>query len=214
MAIIFRTRVGSHMWAMQHKDSDVDEFVCYTNPTKDLLSGRLSTPPDFSKEGADVSAHEAEKVVEQLLRGNVNFIWGVMSPIVVESDSIRGVMRVVGEEYSSMHAELKAIVRRNLSKNCYDSIHELAVNNFKKYIESGKDVSEKRCDTIVRSVMFGVRILRGEGITFAPVSGSTPDQVKAAIEALDQAYKESRLPDKPKEEELRDWLYRVRLYNW
>lgn len=214
MGIVFRTMVGSHMWGMQHEGSDIDEFVCYAGSTKDLLSGRLSAPPDFSHEGADVSAHEAEKVVEQLLKGNVNFIWGVMSPIVVESDSIRGVMRAVGEEYSSRHEELKAIVRRNLSKNCYDSIHGLAVNNFKKYVESGKDTSEKRCNTIVRSVMFGVRILRGEGIMFAPVSGSTPERIKEVIGILDQAYKESRLPDKPKEEELRDWLYRVRLYNW
>lgn len=201
MKIIFETMVGSHMWGMQHGGSDEDHFLCYLAPTREILSGELVYPVRFSHfehgEMRDTSAHEAQSVVGQLIKGNVNFLWGVMSPVVVKT--------------SKWHDELREIAGRNLAKNCYHSIHGLAVHNYRKYIESGKDTSEKRCNTIVRSIHFGIRILVEGRIGFAPVSMVFPEQVKTAMSALEQAYQESKLPERPNEKEFRDWLFRLRV---
>ena len=201
MRTVFETIVGSHMWKMQRKDSDRDHFVCYAAPTKKILSGELVYPVGFSsfahEKGEDTSAHEAQTVVDQLIKGNVNFLWGVMSPVVVKT--------------SRWHKELKEIVKRNLAKNCYNSIHGLAVHNYKKYVESGRDMSEKRCNTIARSALFGAMLLRYGRVEFIPFFGADPEDAKAMIASLDQAYKESELPGRPNEAEFRNWLYRLRI---
>lgn len=193
--------VGSHMWGVQHEGSDEDHFLCYLVPTKGILSGELVFPVRFSHfehgEMRDTSAHEAQSVVEQLIKGNVNFLWGVMSPIVVKT--------------SDWHEELKEIVRRNLAKNCYDSIHGLAVHNYKKYIESGKDASEKRCNTIARTINFGILILTRGEFKFVAVTRATPDIIVKGIEVLDEAHNASELPEKPNEAEYREWLFKLRL---
>lgn len=198
MKKVFCTMVGSHMWGMQHKGSDIDQFVCYLTPTEKILDGTAELKSFVEKEnGNDVAYHEASKVVEQLLTGNVNFLWGVMSPIAV----------VTG----NWHEWLKGIVRENVAKNCYHSIHGLATHNYKKYIESGKDASEKRCNTIGRTINLGLVILTMGEFKFVAVTRTTPDDIVKGIEALDEAYKASKLPEEPNPIPFREWLFRLRL---
>lgn len=204
MNVIFETMVGSHMWGVQHEGSDEDRFVCYAAPTKDVLRyavpiGDVPTGRGFQFHGdkTDTSIHEAGTVVNQLVRGNVNFLWGVMSPIVVKT--------------SPWHEELEEIVKRNVAKNCYNSIHGLAVHNYSKYVESKKDQSEKRCNTIVRTINFGIHLLNWGEFNFIPTIKVKPQDVWDAIKKLDEVYLNSQLPERPNEAEYREWLYRLRV---
>jgi len=195
---VFKTVVGSHMWGMNHKDSDIDYFICYSVPTRDILSGVANIKSSHTKHGiADYAKHEVGIVVNQLLKGNVNFLWGVMSPVV--------------EKSSKWHRELKRIVKKNVSKNCYNSIYGLAVHNYKKYIESGRDVSEKRCNIIARTIEFGINLLSSRKIVFRPVHSATPEMIENMLDCLYGALLDSSLPDKPNEKPFREWLLNYRL---
>lgn len=195
--ILFRTKIGSHVWGMNHKGSDTDVFEAYVAPTEDILKGVADIKSKFiQKDGVDIARHEVGKIVDQLLKGNINFIIGVKSPII-ERDSLE-------------LFQLSRIVKETIAKNCYYSIHGLAVHNYKKYIESGTDPSERRCNKILRVLKFGQRILDGEGIAFKKVEKGTPDKIEEGIWILDRAFKTSSLPNKPTEAPFRDWLYMVR----
>jgi predicted nucleotidyltransferase len=204
MKELFTTNIGSHMWKMNRPESDIDLFVGVLASTKSYLQGK----PDFtySKISGDPGAvgqedrntHELGKIVEQLLKNNWNFITGIMSPIVVK-------------KWDRLD-ELKDLLKINLSKQTYHSIHGLAIHNFRKYVQNERDDSEKRCNTIGRTILMGNKLLREGVIDFAPVSGVTPKDIPKFIDELDLALKESPLPDKPQNEwTLRNFLYDVRL---
>jgi len=198
---LFVTEVGSSMWGMQRPDSDTDLFQVYVASTKDILRGTADVRSKFIQvDNQDIAVHEVGKVVEQLIKGNFNFLVGVMSPVVVESNEF--------------HRELVDIVKNNVAKNCYHSIRGLAVHNYKKYIESEKDPSERRCNKIIRVLKFGVNLLRTREFVFKPIVGGTPEEVLRWLSELDLVYTTSRLPDRPDEGEFREWLYKVRLYDW
>ena len=211
----FTTTIGSDIWGMRHAKSDTDLFRVYVASTEEILKGTWNMKSKFTqKDNIDIALHELGKVVEQLLKGNFNFLVGTMSPIVV------------GAHNPLFLHELREMVRENISKNCYHSIHGLAVHNYKKYIVSGKDDSERRCNKILRVLQFGKdvldtqphvingRIVFNTKFAFKPFSGGVPDDIEAWIYQLDEAYKYSQLPEKPDEEVYRDWLYKIRLYEW
>ena len=197
----FTTVFGSDIWGMRHSKSDMDLFRVYVVSTEDILKGVANTRSKFiQKDNIDIALHEIGKVIDQLLKDNMNFIIGVMSPIIVE------VYNPV------LFYELRSIVRRNISKNCYHSIHGMAVHNYRKYVESGLDKSETRCNKILRVLRFGQRLLRENQIVFEPVAGGTPEIVEEELKILEIAYKNSKLPEKPNEEEFREWLYNLRIH--
>ena len=92
MNIIAKTTVGSHVWNMNHKGSDIDLFQIYVEPTRDILDGTAKKRSYFKQIGEkDDAIHEVEKVVTLLLAGNINFIIGVLSPLVQTTlDEFRG----------------------------------------------------------------------------------------------------------------------------
>lgn len=203
IANLFTCEVGSTIWQMRHAKSDTDLFRVYVASTEEILKGTANTRSKFIQENnTDIALHELGKVTEQLLKGNLNFLVGVMSPIVVEAHN------------PLMLHELKDIVIDNISKNCYHSIHGLAVHNYKKYIESGKDNSERRCNKILRVLQFGMTLLNTGKFEFKPFSGGVDYEIEEWIEILDEAHHKSTLPDKPNESAYRDWLYKIRLYEW
>jgi predicted nucleotidyltransferase len=108
--IIAETNVGSHLWKMQHKDSDIDLFQIYVEPTKNILNGTAKKASYFKqKDNHDYAIHEAEKVVAMLLQGNINFVVGVCSPLINKTTVEFDVLR--------------EITMNNLSKNCFHSIN-------------------------------------------------------------------------------------------
>ena len=204
--IIGKTIIGSNLWRMARKDSDTDIYLIYKEPTFKILNGTSGTKskhykhPDENNKSMiiDVAEHEVGHVVEQLLQGNINAILGVLSDLV--------------EESTPEFDELRYITRTNMAKCCYNSIHGLAIGNFKKFIESGKENTLKRRNVIGRSIEFGTRILEYNCIEFKPVSHNyTKKEIPKAIEGLDKAYEVSKLHEYPDETQFRDWLLRVRL---
>jgi len=201
---LFTTLVGSHLWHMNDEDSDRDLFRVYVASTEGILRGTVDTKSKFVQEGddVDIAVHEVGTVVSQLLKGNVNFLIGVMSPILVSEHKC----------VDSFLYDLQAIVRRTISKNCYRSIRGLGKHNYIKYIVSGKDDSERRCNKICRVLAFGHNLLLTGDFGFTPFTCGTPENVVELLGLLDDAYWFSSLPEKPEEEFFRDWLYQVRKY--
>ena len=200
--ILWMTNVGSHMWKMQNKDSDIDLFVAYVVPTREYLKGRASKRSIAANyRNRDLVSHEIGKIIYMLVKGNVNFVWGITSPIV---------------EYESGYLEeLKKIYVNNMSKNIYHSIHGLAIHNYRRYIKTGLDTSPKKIKTILRTVKFGIRILEKGEIKYKRVSGSPgPEDIKNAIAELENAYENSNLPETPNEELFYDFLYEIRIKEW
>lgn len=225
--VLFTTNVGSHLWRMERPESDFDLFRCYVTPTADILRGRVhlvpnspDTPNDgdqivdgnshFSAGGkteskTDVSSHELNKVVNEVLKNNANFLWGVFSPIVVDVHD---------------PAWLKELQRLSLdcaSKVLYHPIAGMAHHNKAKYFDSGKDKGwrrDKTANTIVRTCNFGVAMLEGRGPVFEPSTGNDEASVEAALVRLKAARDASKLPDRPTPEAeaaLREFLYATRM---
>lgn len=182
--ILFETVVGSHIWGMNHENSDIDIFRCYQADSEDLLLQKQPKNRNYLEVGKiDVQESELQTVLDQLVMNNYNYIVAVNSPIVRFDDT-------------TLLEYLKKCMPFILSKQCYDSIHGLAVSNYKKYIESRKDVSEKRCNIIMRTVNFGIRLLTEGRISFEKVEGMTPEEVAKGIERLDVALADSKLQDR------------------
>jgi len=137
------------MWNMQHNESDIDLFTCYIYPNYELLTGQKR--PDsfhnvdekgwelfFGKMRVGNAGHEIGKVISQLLKSNVNFLWGVMSPIDFG-------LRSFDSRHDScpLLIELREIVKANLCKQVFHSINGLAVHNYQKYFVYKSILSEK-----------------------------------------------------------------------
>jgi len=225
MTILFKTVVGSHAWNMQRPDSDIDIFEGYIVPTKDILSGILRQNSHFTAgEAKDESRHEIGVIIEQLLKGNFNFMVGVCSPITEE------------DKYGYL-AELRDIVKRNLAKNIYHSTMGLAYHNYKKYILNNESrIAEydnvngklhlkesapkkiltpfeiqKKTNQVVRSLMFGHSILKEGKINYYQITDQETSEIQYWMNRLDEAYKLSELPEKPDPTEFRSFLYRLRM---
>ncbi len=197
MNIIAETNVGSHVWKMNHKGSDIDLFQIYVEPTKDVLNGTAKKKSYFNqKNGIDIALHEAEPTINQLMKGNINFIVGVCSPLINKT--------------SREFEILRNITLHNLSKNCFHSIHGMAVNNYEKFGRAEK-LTEKKWNQLVRVLDFGIRVLNGEGVRFDPVTGGCKEVYVQKLDQLAEAFNTSKLPERPNIEVFRTWLYDVRL---
>ena len=201
MQQLFKTIIGSHLWKMDRPDSDIDEFIAYIVPTKDILSGILRQNSHFTSGDRDVSRHEIGVVIEQLLKGNINFITGVMSNLIV---------------FNKNHHlnDLRYITMTNVSKNCYNSIRGLSIANHKKFIHSGILTGaklQKKLDLVMRTINLGITLMDTGKIRFEPVYDTTEEDVQAGLTALDISYSDSKLPARPDEKPFRDYLFELRL---
>lgn len=210
------TNVGSHMWRMNRPDSDVDLFRCYAASTEEILSGIVAPGgTHFSQQdGTDLQSHEVGAWVEQLLKMNPNYLWGLFSPLVVR-------------ERGRYRKDLAALIRAGLSKQVYWPVMGMIASNRRKYVESGRDPSPKRINQMVRAGRWGRSVLLyGQPDRFMPiengsilqngrvVESGTPEAVEVTLERLDSAYRTSILPERVPEESVRavrNWLLRVRL---
>jgi len=214
--VLFHTIVGSHLWNCARPDSDVDEFVCYALPTRDILLGKegmsfhkpgLVDPADNKEH--DLAIHEAGVIVHQLLKGNPNFLIGVFSnkSLYEPLENSFG----LDDGSTTWLSSLRAALDGNISKNCYNAFKGSGVGHYLKYIESGKDASERRCNIGVRFFNFGISLLLTGKPDFTPIPKATPDMVFNKFDALQRAYAISSLPERPEQpKKLEDWLLMVR----
>ncbi len=203
--VLFISSMGSHMWGMNRPESDIDLVVIYAASTMSILRG-LKTQATIRQEIAacqgeiyDTLGWEVGHLIDQLIRGNVNAIWYVKSPLVVKP--------------SPYQQELAALVAANLSRSSYHSIRGMAESQMKSEDSLSKpEIAGKGYRTALRTINFGINLLSHARICFEPVL-HTPErsEVMAALASLDEAYEDSSLPDRPDEGAFRDFLLRLRL---
>ena len=182
--IKFETIIGSHVWKMNHEKSDIDIFRCYVEDSNKILLGHTPKNSCYEELDGEIDVQESEigKVIEQLLDNNFNYIVAIFSPIV-------------RFENGSLLNELRKIGKSALSKKCYNSVYGLATVNYIKYIESGKDTSEKRCNVICRTLQFGITLLNEHSIDFKEYNTGTPEKIIEMLNELEKAKENSTLPD-------------------
>ena len=211
MKILYISCVGSHMWGMESKESDIDLVMIYIVPTKRILRGE-KFPATIRQEMAargggiyDTLGWEIGHLIDLLIKGNVNAIWYATSPLVIMP--------------SALQEELSAIVQANLCRESYHSIKGMAESQIKSETGqlklSGAGLVKrpgKGYRTALRSINFGIELLREARISYEPVMHDpTPEELKEGMNQLDEAYRQSMLPDLPDEDQFRDFLLRQRL---
>jgi predicted nucleotidyltransferase len=198
--IIWESNVGSHIWGMNHAESDIDLFRVYVRPTDEILIGnRVKSMMVKDKEkNIDYAIHEIGEVVHQIAKGNINFVTGLTSPII--------------NQKSRWFYELYGTFMHNLSKNVYHSIRGMSISNYKKFIASELDVSKKKKKTIMRVIEFGIRFLREGKIEYLPPERDLnyADAFEIALEVLQSSYNVSSLPDRPDTRVYDSFLARLR----
>jgi predicted nucleotidyltransferase len=193
---------------MNTPESDIDIFSAYIVPTKDILSGVNSGYGSHCSGSADPGkidkvSHEIGKIVEQLIKGNINYLIGTLSPLITF-------------QHNKWLSELKSIVfEYGQTKACTHSIRGLAVHNYKKYVVGSDTAREypiiKKCNTINRTLLFGINLLAGNGFKFTPVIKQTPEDVRRMLQKFDYAVIESELPERNNPKPFHDYLLKIRL---
>ncbi|MDD4448114.1 MAG: nucleotidyltransferase domain-containing protein [Methanothrix sp.] len=206
MKTLFISCVGSHMWGMNSPESDIDLVMIYIAPTRSLLRGEKIMPTvrqQITARGGeiyDTLGWEIGHLINQLIKGNVNAIWYVTSPLLVKP--------------SILQEELSALVRANLCRQTFHSIKGMAESQIKSEEKPADKpgIAGKGYRTALRTINFGIKLLLEGKICFAPVL-STPgkEAVMEKLQRLDEAYASSLLPDWPDEDVFRDFLMRQRL---
>jgi len=198
MKVLFKTVTGAHIWSMEHKGSDTDIFECYQTPTLDLLRGTGGIRSFFEphkESNRDIARHEIQTVVNQLLKGNLNFVIGVMSPIV--------------EQTSPVHKELVDLFTKHPPRNLYHSCRGMAVHNVKLY-QDELDFRPKKVNMILRLLRMGISYLNTGNLFFEPYKGNR-SEIDPLLKSLDEAYKISTLEERLPEDVLRGILLNARL---
>lgn len=205
--VLFETEVGSFMWGMGTKESDRDIMQVYARPTRDILSGKVGDRNKPSQKFIDDHGLEWEyqyieigHLVNLLIKGNCNALWVVTSPIVLkESLSLR---------------VLREIAINNLSKASYASISGMAISSFKDHTKRPQLLPNKAYKQSLRTLTFGINLLEKGKVIFTPIKKEVAkEDIEDAFARIENAYARSKLPEVPKEEEFRDFLYNLRVNN-
>jgi hypothetical protein len=203
METLFVSCVGSHMWNMQSPESDIDLVMIYIAPTRSILRGER-IPPTVRQEIAarggevyDTLGWEIGHLINHLIKGNVNAIWYVSSPLIIKPSHIQ--------------EELSFLVQANLCRETYHSIKGMAESQIKSEEKPAKRPG-KGYRTALRTINFGITLLKEGRICFAPIL-HTPGagEVMEKMLQLEEAYAASSLPDLPDEDVFREFLLRLRL---
>jgi hypothetical protein len=165
MKILYISCVGSHMWRMESKESDIDLVMIYTVSTRRILRGE-KFPAAIRQE---MAAKEGGKA--NLCRESYHSIKG-MAESQIKSET--GQLKLSGA----------GLVKR-----------------------PGKGYR-----TALRSINFGIELLREARISYEPVMHDPAlEELKEGMNQLDEAYRQSMLPDLPDEDQFRDFLLGQRL---
>ena len=211
MKILYISCVGSHMWEMENEESDIDLVMIYIVSTRRILRGEkfpatIRQEMDAREGGIyDTLGWEIGHLIELLIKGNINAIWYATSPLVILP--------------SPVQEELSALVQANLCRESYHSIKGMAESQIKSETGQLKMTGAglvkrpgKGYRTALRTIKFGIKLLREARISFEPVMHDPlSEEVKEGMDQLDEAYRQSMLPDLPDEDQFRDFLLRQRL---
>lgn len=204
--LLLETLCGSHAWKMNHAKSDEDRFILYSDDPHAILDGSArGSSAEIQTDTIDSSYHEAGHAVEQLMKGNINFIAGVCSPSV--------------KTHSFWSEDLRLVIRGNPSKAPYNSINGLATQNYRRYLHpdgrgtANCDEPEKKTGQVVRVLRWGIEYLTTGKMRFDPVDVTKYQwsDIPALQKELADALAASNLPDAPDPAPFRAWLHDMRM---
>ena len=200
--ILFTTVVGSHMWKMEHMYSDLDLATVYMVNSRDSLLGKnIRGEQTFDDEtNTDTTFYELGHFIHHLLKGNVNFLWAVMSPIIK------------ADNRSSLK-DLRGLVAANLSKASFYSINGLAKHNIYHFIKEKEHdgLWMKKLNVIGRTLKFGINLLIWGKCLFQKTNIKTEEELWELKAQLNEAFKNSMLPEKPDPKPFEDYLIKHRI---
>lgn len=190
---------------MEDISSDHDLFICYRDPATKYMStsGFSQTRPmvkaQYLDQWYDIQYMEIGHLIRLLIKGNVNAIWAVCSPLIEDNKC----------EYLFM---LRNVTKDNLSKASYNSIRGMAISQLND-AQKRADVrdSQKSMKTAMRTLIFGTSLLWRRGINFAPYTQNvTETMIEGQLVYMERALATSSLPDKPDAQQFEDVLLKIR----
>jgi len=191
------------MWSMGLPESDIDLAHAYLVPSRAILEGRKY--PRTLKQTGEVKQGrlhdevwwEIGHLVDQLIKGNINAIWFVTTPLILKDHPA--------------HQELRQIVLSNLSLATFSSLQGI-VESLIRSAQNKPEFEDKGLRTALRTIWFGISLFRSGHLKFTPVNFSVSEvEILKALSDLEMAYENSELPKRPDEEPFREFLYRLRL---
>lgn len=189
---LFKTKVGSHMWHMKGPESDIDLFECYIMDKRKFLIGKSPQNTCTHNNDVDIQRHEIYHVVSQLKKMNINYIWYLTSPIVLET--------------TVWHRHLHKIFLHNPAKSIMYSIRGLVEDNMKRF----KTPNQKKLNMWMRTIWLGINYLKYNDISYNPIYVSSIKDVNYSLQILIEEYKKSTLPKYPDPKPYDDFLYEIR----
>jgi predicted nucleotidyltransferase len=201
--LLFKTEVGSGMWGMKKPESDTDVIEVYLQPTKDILSGigTKTKAQNHTYKGNDIidtQYFELGHLVNLLIKGNINAIWAVTSPVVIMNSVER--------------QELARLVLMNLTKASYASINGMSVSQFNDNEKRPNMPKNKAYKTCLRTLLFGINLFNTGTLKYLPVTHTvTKDEISAAFNRLKESYESTKLINNPDDILYRDFLYTTRM---
>jgi hypothetical protein len=198
--IIYRCVVGSRAYGLDGPDSDTDRRGFYLPPA-DLHWSLHGVPEQLENAASQECYWEIQKFIELALRANPNVLECLYTPLV--------------EHITPLAAELVAMRAGFLSKLAYQTFNGYVLSQFKKLEQDLRTKSEIRWKHVmhmIRLLLSGISLLRDGAL---PVVVSDHRERLLAIRAgdvdwddveawrhelhraLDEAYRDTRLPDRP-----------------
>jgi predicted nucleotidyltransferase len=212
-SIIYRCVVGSRAYGLGVDGSDTDRRGIYVAPC-DMHWSLYGVPQQLENHESQECYWEIQKFIVLALKANPNILECLFTPLV--------------EHMSPLGEELRAMGEMFLSKLVYQTYNGYVLSQFKKLnrdLRNKGAVKPKHAMHLIRLLLVGIQILR-EG--FVPVSMEEHRAQLLAIRAgqmdwaevnawreqlhraFDQAFRETRLPDRPDYERANRFLIRVR----
>jgi predicted nucleotidyltransferase len=209
MSELWITEVGSTMWKMADLASDRDRIIVYQEPTKNILGGwhyedTKPHKPVRVENGVDIDeqAMEIGHLINLLVKGNINAIWAVCSPIIIKNSPV-------------LHL-LRGVVQSEMSKASAASIKGMSVSQAadteKRPVMA---TNSKGLRTAIRTLRFGITMMNEHKFVFEPISYLNVTDAKRiyteTLKDFEESIKNSTLPERPDENRLRDILFNLRV---
>jgi predicted nucleotidyltransferase len=144
--VLFANISGAHLFGTASPKSDIDLRGCYIVPTINLL--KFSKPRDtveMSKGDAEIQIHEAEKFISLMIKGNMNFIEEVKSPL-----------RIVDTQIAE---DFRKLADKALSKETFAHVQGMSIHT-KKHALKENFSNPKRNLYLVRELLRGIVLFR------------------------------------------------------
>jgi uncharacterized protein len=198
--VIYRCVVGSKAYGLDHDASDVDRRGIYLPPAS-MHWSLYGVPEQLDLPDTEECYWELEKYLRLALKGNPNVLETLYTPIVEHADAIA--------------LQLRSERSIFLSKLIYQTFNGYAISQFEKFsrtLARGGVIKWKHAMHLIRLLRSGIEALRMGSIPVRVESGREEliairngevswemvESLRVKLHAeFEQAFIESRLPDRP-----------------